>query len=50
MQITQDVRDYALALGVHEKRALEQGLVEKSEEFKKGGSQLYVLPPTGRAQ
>ncbi|RKH11297.1 phosphomethylpyrimidine synthase ThiC [Corallococcus sp. CA053C] len=41
MKITQDVRDYADKVGVDEVRALEAGMKEKSEEFKKSGSELY---------
>ncbi|CAM3595189.1 phosphomethylpyrimidine synthase ThiC [Corallococcus sp. ZKHCc1 1396] len=41
MKITQDVRDYADKVGVNEVQALETGMKEKSEEFKKAGSELY---------
>lgn len=41
MKITQDVRDYAEKTGVNEQKALESGMAEKSEEFKKAGGQLY---------
>ncbi|WP_163993022.1 phosphomethylpyrimidine synthase ThiC [Pyxidicoccus caerfyrddinensis] len=41
MKITQDVRDYAEKQGLSEATALETGLEEKSEEFKKAGGQLY---------
>jgi phosphomethylpyrimidine synthase len=41
MKITQDVRDYALKLELDEKAALEQGLKEKSEEFRRTGSEIY---------
>ena len=41
MKITQDVRDYAAKLGVDEKAALEQGMAEKSQEFKAKGAQVY---------
>ncbi len=41
MKITQDVRDYAQKLKVEEAAALKAGLEEKSEEFKKKGSQIY---------
>ncbi|QSQ15989.1 phosphomethylpyrimidine synthase ThiC [Myxococcus landrumensis] len=41
MKITQEVRDYAAKTGVTESAALDQGLEQKSEEFKKTGSQLY---------
>jgi phosphomethylpyrimidine synthase len=42
MQITQDVRDYAAQQGVSDGAALEHGLAEKSEQFKRLGSELYV--------
>ncbi len=41
MKVTQDVRDYAAKLKLSETQALETGLQEKSEEFKKKGSQIY---------
>ncbi|WP_426752617.1 phosphomethylpyrimidine synthase ThiC [Myxococcus sp. Y35] len=41
MKITQEVRDFAEKQGVSEDAALQAGLEEKSEEFKKAGSQLY---------
>jgi len=41
MKITQDVRDYAAKLEMDEKKALEEGLKEKSEEFKKAGYEIY---------
>ncbi|HEX8441306.1 phosphomethylpyrimidine synthase ThiC, partial [Archangium sp.] len=42
MKITQDVRDYAEKTGVlDEQKALETGMAEKSEEFKKAGAELY---------
>jgi phosphomethylpyrimidine synthase len=34
MQITQEVRDYALQKGLDEKMALEMGMKEKAEEFR----------------
>lgn len=37
MRISQDVRDYAA-----EKKKIEQGMQEKSEEFKKQGGEIYV--------
>jgi phosphomethylpyrimidine synthase len=42
MKITQDVRDYADSLKVDEDKALELGMKEKAEEFKKAGSEVYV--------
>jgi phosphomethylpyrimidine synthase len=41
MKITQDVRDYAAALGVSEADALAKGLDEKSSEFRAAGAELY---------
>jgi phosphomethylpyrimidine synthase len=43
MEITQQIRDYAQQkqLG-DERKALEAGLQEKSDEFRRGGSRLYV--------
>ena len=42
MKITQDVRDYAAQKGLEEEAALQEGMKEKAEEFKKSGSQIYV--------
>ncbi len=41
MKITQDVRDYAASLGVAEEKALEQGLVQKADEFRRDGGEIY---------
>jgi phosphomethylpyrimidine synthase len=41
MKITQDVRDYAAQLQVDEQRAIQIGMKEKAEEFKKTGSEIY---------
>jgi phosphomethylpyrimidine synthase len=41
MKITQDVRDYAAQKALDEAAALESGLHEKAEEFKKTGLELY---------
>jgi phosphomethylpyrimidine synthase len=41
MKITQDVRDYAAKVGADEQAALEQGMAEKSEEFKRQGAEVY---------
>ena len=41
MKITQDVRDYAAQKEVKEEQALQLGLKEKSDEFLKGGSEIY---------
>ncbi|MGH7232716.1 MAG: phosphomethylpyrimidine synthase ThiC [Nitrospiraceae bacterium] len=42
MKITQDVRDYAAKKQLDEQRALEVGMQEKSEEFRKSGSEIYL--------
>ena len=42
MKITQDVRDYAAQKQLDEDQALQIGLKEKSEEFRKGGSEIYL--------
>ncbi len=41
MKITQDIRDYADAKGVNEADAIEAGLKEKAEQFKKSGAKIY---------
>jgi phosphomethylpyrimidine synthase len=41
MKITQDVRDYAAQIGVGDQAALEAGMKEKAEEFKKAGLKIY---------
>ena len=41
MKITQDVRDYAAKIGVEEQTALEVGMKEKAEEFKRTGGEIY---------
>ena len=42
MKITQDVRKYAEENSLIDGVALEEGMKEKSEEFKKKGSELYL--------
>jgi phosphomethylpyrimidine synthase len=42
MRITQDVRDYAAAIGAGEAEALSRGMEEKSEEFRTLGSKIYL--------
>jgi phosphomethylpyrimidine synthase len=42
MKITEDVREYAAKNALDEQSALELGMIEKSEEFKKKGSQIYL--------
>lgn len=41
MKITQDVRDYAAEHGTGEESALEEGMAEKSAEFRQQGSEVY---------
>ncbi len=41
MKITQDVREYAEKLKLNEQEAIARGLEEKSEEFRKKGSEIY---------
>ena len=42
MKITQDIREYAKEKGLSENEALEEGMKEKSQEFRDGGSAVYV--------
>tara|TARA_Y100000589_G_scaffold291166_1_gene294488 strand:+ start:95772 stop:97625 length:1854 start_codon:yes stop_codon:yes gene_type:complete len=42
MKITQDVRKYAEQKEIDEKKALEEGMKEKSKEFKEKGSEVYL--------
>ena len=42
MKITQDVRDYAASLGASVESAIDTGMLEKSEEFRATGRELYV--------
>jgi phosphomethylpyrimidine synthase len=42
MKITQDVREYAAQKGLDNAKALEAGMREKAEEFKKQGAEIYV--------
>ncbi|UCH91852.1 MAG: phosphomethylpyrimidine synthase ThiC [Nitrospirota bacterium] len=42
MKITQDVRDYAAQKKIEENQAIQVGLQEKSEEFRKAGSEIYL--------
>ena len=41
MKITQDVREYAAKLGVEEDAAVELGMKEKAEQFRKQGAEIY---------
>ncbi len=42
MKITQEVREYAAQQGLDEQAALEAGMREKAEEFRKIGTEIYV--------
>ncbi len=41
MKITEDVRRYAAQLGIDENTALQQGMKEKSTEFRQSGAEIY---------
>jgi phosphomethylpyrimidine synthase len=41
MKITQDVRDYAAQKSLDENQAIQIGLKEKAEEFRKTGAEIY---------
>ncbi|MFV1985069.1 MAG: hypothetical protein ACC657_16090 [Thiohalomonadales bacterium] len=41
MKITQDVRDYAVKMGLTEDDALKKGMQSKAVEFKKQGAEIY---------
>lgn len=41
MRITQDIRKYAKEQGMDPQEALQQGMEEKAEEFRKSGAQIY---------
>ncbi len=41
MKITQDVREYAKQKQLDEQQALQAGMKEKSDEFKKAGAEIY---------
>jgi len=41
MKITQDVRDYAASRQMDEQQAIQIGMKEKAEEFKKTGAEIY---------
>ncbi len=41
MRITQDIREYAKQHGLEDRAAIEKGLEDKSEEFKKAGGLIY---------
>jgi phosphomethylpyrimidine synthase len=42
MKITQDVREYAAQKELDEQQAIQIGMKEKSEEFRKSGSEIYL--------
>ncbi len=42
MKITQEVRDFAAAKGLSENEALQEGMAQKSQEFKAVGGEFYV--------
>ncbi|TSE34558.1 phosphomethylpyrimidine synthase ThiC [Tepidimonas charontis] len=42
MKITQEVRDYAAQHGLSEQQALQQGLQQQAQDFRRTGSQVYV--------
>ncbi len=42
MKITQDVREYAAQKKLDEQQAIQIGMKEKSEEFRKAGSEIYL--------
>ncbi|HUK55580.1 MAG TPA: phosphomethylpyrimidine synthase ThiC, partial [Nitrospiria bacterium] len=41
MKITEDVREYAEEKALDEQAAIETGMKEKAEEFKKAGLKIY---------
>ena len=46
MRISQDVRDYAEGKGMDLATAVEIGLKEKSDEFRRAGAEVYQEPST----
>ena len=42
MQITQELREYAQEKGLDTTTALQEGLTDKAEEFRRRGSQIYT--------
>ena len=42
MRITEDIRAYAAEQGLSEEAAMEQGMQEKSEEFRAQGAEIYT--------
>ena len=49
MKITQDVRDYAAQKGLEDQAALEAGMQEKAQEFKRSGGKIYQEVDTTQA-
>jgi phosphomethylpyrimidine synthase len=51
MKITQDVREYAAQKGLEDQAALQAGMQEKAEEFKKTGAKIYreVADPSAQS-
>ncbi len=47
MKITQDVREYAAQKGLEDQAALQAGMREKAEEFKRAGSKIYQEVDSG---
>jgi len=44
------VRDYAAQKGLEEQAALEAGMKEKAEEFKKSGGKIYQEVSSGSSE
>jgi phosphomethylpyrimidine synthase len=44
MKITEDVRKYAAQKGIDESVAIGEGLLEKAEEFRNAGAEIYSKP------
>jgi phosphomethylpyrimidine synthase len=42
MKITQEVQEYARRRGIPLEEALQEGMKEKAEEFRRAGSRIYV--------
>ncbi|MEK9802932.1 MAG: phosphomethylpyrimidine synthase ThiC [Curvibacter sp.] len=42
MKITQEVREYAQTRGLAEAQALDTGMAQKSEEFRRAGGEIYI--------
>jgi phosphomethylpyrimidine synthase len=42
MKITEDVRKYAIEVGLSEQEALKAGMEEKSKEFVEAGAEVYI--------